>query len=260
MRKYYQYFGLALIMVFSFYYTEQISRLVMNKNPLMVTIHENADDYMVEAVSAVIDGEYITPGITGQKVNERESFYKMQSGEVFNKYFLVFDKIQPDLSLKDNKDKLIRHGNYKLNKVSFILEEENNIINYFKTNNISASLLVELDSYKKNSYFEAINNEIEGFKSLENNLNLNKENKHICVVNDLNKKLCMKAKNYLVEPELKLNTTNLLDIKKNIDNGSIIYINSDAKLEDVIYLIKEVKYKGLEIVKLSELISEEQDY
>ena len=35
MRKYYQYLGLALIMVFSFYYTEKIALIVLNKNPLM---------------------------------------------------------------------------------------------------------------------------------------------------------------------------------------------------------------------------------
>ena len=44
MKKYYGYFGLALIMVFSFYYTEQISTLVLNKNPLMMTIKEQADN------------------------------------------------------------------------------------------------------------------------------------------------------------------------------------------------------------------------
>lgn len=243
-------------MAFSFYYTEQISSLVLNKNPLMQTIKEKADDYMVDAVNAVIDGEVITPGINGQKINERESFYKMQASDVFNQYFLVFDEIKPDISLEEHKDKLIQNGNPKLKKVSFIFANCDDICHYFENSNIPASFLVTLRTYQTNNYFEAINNEVEGFKSLENNLNLNKENQHICVVNDLNKELCMKANNYLVRPKIMLSSSNLLDVKKELKSGSIIYITESAKLEDVIYLIKEINYKGLEIVQLSELISE----
>ena len=40
MRKYYQYFGLALIMVFSFYYTDMIANIVLNKDPLMIEINK----------------------------------------------------------------------------------------------------------------------------------------------------------------------------------------------------------------------------
>ena len=43
MRKYYQYFGLALIMIFSFYYTEKIALIVLNKNPLMQSIEEQKE-------------------------------------------------------------------------------------------------------------------------------------------------------------------------------------------------------------------------
>lgn len=243
-------------MVFSFYYTEQISSIVLNKNPLMQTINEKKDEYQVDAVSAILDGEYITPGVNGKKVNARESFYKMQKSDVFNQYFLVYDEIKPDISLEDHKDKIIQNGNAKLKKVSLVLEETSEISNYLKSSNIPASMLVNLSNYEKNNYFEAINNEVEGFSSLENQLNLNKENKHICILNSKNEKICRKAKNYLVSPKLKLTSTNLLDIKKEISNGSILFISSSAKLEDVIYILKEINYKGLTIVYLSELISE----
>lgn len=257
--KYYQYLGLAIIMVFSFYYTEQISLIVLNKNPLMITIKEEAANYEVKPVSAIIEGDYITPGINGLKVDSKESFYKMRESDVFNHYFLVYDEIKPDISLEDNKDKIIISGNSKLKKVSFILETENDISNYLKSKEIPASLLVTLDSYQKGNYFEVLNNEVDGFKSLENNLNLNKENVNICIVNESNLELCKKNKKYLVEPKLKLNSTNLIDIKQNIGSGSIIYITSSAKLSDVLYLIKEIKYKGLDIVSLSELISEKNN-
>ena len=256
MKKYYEYFGLALIMLFSFYYTEQISSIVLNKNPLMIAIKEKERDYEISAVSAIIDGDTIIPGIRGQKVNSRESFYRMQENNVFQDTFLVFDKIKPEISLEDHKDKIIKKGNPKLKKISFISENEGNISNYFKANKIPLSLLVTVETYKSKSYFEMINNEVTNFKSLENSLNLNKENKHICIINTSNKDICLKNKNYLVEPEYRLTGSNLTETKKGILNGGIIYLTKEAKLDDVIYLLMLAKYKGLTIVNLSELITE----
>lgn len=256
MKKYYGYFGLALIMVFSFYYTEQISTLVLNKNPLMMTIKEQADNYNVKSVNAEIVGENIIPGINGLYVNSRESFYAMQSEDIFNEYYLVFEQKKPDVTLEDNKDKLIISGNPNIRQVTLILETENEVSEYLKLNEFKASLLVDMNTYKDKNYFESLNNEIVGFKSLENNLTLNKENKHICVVNTDNKEICQKHKNYLVNPSLRLNNSNLLDIKKNLKNGSIIVIGDTATLSDVKILLKEIKYKDLELVYLSELISE----
>lgn len=256
MKKYYGYLGLALIMVFSFYYTEQISTIVLNKNPLMVMIKEKALDYNIKSVNAEINGDTIKPGINGLYVNERESFYGMQELDAFNQYYLVYEQKKPDITLDNNKDKLIISGNNNLRQVSLVLETENEISSYLKNQNIKASMLVDMNTYKDSNYFEKINNEVSGFKSLENNLNLDKQNKHICVVNDNNKDICRKYKNYLVSSNLKLNKTNLAEIKNNLKNGSIIVISSSASLSDVKLLLKEIKYKDLELVYLSEIISE----
>lgn len=246
-------------MVFSFYYTEKIASIVLNKNPLMIEINKQKDNYEVKSVNALIDGDYITPGINGIEVNARNSFYNMQEANVFNKYFLVYEQVKPKISVDNNKDKIIRNGNRKLKKVSLIIDAENEISNYLKENKIKASLLVTNNTYKKNNYFEVINNDKEEFKDLENNLNLNKENKNICVLNPEIKSICLKYRNYLIEPELTLNSTNFLEVKKNILNGSIILIKSNAKLEEVKLLIKEINYKGLEMVYLSEIIKEDND-
>ena len=246
-------------MVFSFYYTEQIANIVLNKNPLMQEITKSKDDYEVKSVDAVIEGEYIIPGVNGLEVNAKDSFYKMQGAQVFNSYYLVFEQVKPKISLEDNKDKIITKGNSKLKKVSLILESENEVSTYLKNNNIKASILSDLNNYKKNNYFEVINNDSDSFRELENNLNLNKENKNICVLNNSNKKICQKYHNYLVEPKLVLNSSNYLEVKKNIEAGSIILIKDNAKLEDVKMLVKEIKYKNLKMVYLSEVIKEEND-
>ena len=256
MKKYFGYLGLVFIMVFSFYYTEQISMIVLNKNPLMQEIKKESSNYNVKSVNAEIKGDTIIPGINGLNVNARESFYGMQELDAFNQYFLIFDQKKPDISLSDNKDKLIIAGNPNVRQVSFILETENEVSEYLKSLEKKASILVSMDTYKDNNYFEMINNDIKGFKSLENNLNLDNINKHICVVNDNNKDLCIKAKNYLVSPSLKMTKSNYLDIKKSLKNGSIIVISENAALSDVKLLLKEIKYKDLELVSLSEIISE----
>lgn len=259
MRKYYQFFGLALIMVFSFYYTERIASIVLNKNPLMMEIKNEANNYNIKSVNAEIKGNYIIPGINGMKVNYKESFYKMQNFNTFNKYYLVFDQQVPEISLKDNKDKIIKKGNSKYKRVAFIFREEGEISNYFVSNNIKASLLVNLDNYKRGSFLEVINNESDNFNSLDNALNLNKENKHICVLNDYNKDVCIKHQNFLIEPTDILKSNNLSSIRKNIENGSIILVSEEASLSDVLFILKEVKYKDMELVYLSELISEENN-
>ena len=257
MKKYYQYFGLVLIMVFSFYYTEKIASLVLNKNPLMQEINAKKASYEIKSTDAIIFGNYIIPGLNGLAVNSKESFYKMQDLNTFNSYYLVYKQVKPHISLENNKDKIITQGNSKLKKVSLILENENNLSSYLKGNNIKASLLTTFNNYQKDNYFEVINNDLDNFKELENSLNLNKENKSICVINSPNLSIWQKYHHYLVEPKLVLNNLNYAEIKNNLSNGSIILIKDNTKLNDLKMLIKEIKYKGLEIVYLSEIISEE---
>ena len=247
-------------MIFSFYYTEKIALIVLNKNPLMQSIEEQKISYEEDYVNAVIDGDYIIPGINGLAVNTRESFYEMQEINTFNHYYLVFEQVKPEISLEDNKDKIIRKGNTKLKQVSLILSSESDISKYLQDNQYKADLLVDKSSYEKNSYFEVINHEVEAFSSLENTLNLNKENKRICVINEKNYDICLKNKNYLVEPTLILTSNNYIDVKNKLEKGSIILIDSQAILSDVKLLLKEINYKNYDIVYLSELISEENSF
>ena len=257
MRKYYQYLGLALIMVFSFYYTEKIALIVLNKNPLMQEINQVKENYEEDFVNATIEGDYIIPGINGLVVNTRQSFYGMQELNVFNEYYLVYEQVSPEISVKNHKDKIIKQGNKNLKQVTLILRGTSDISEYLRLQKYKADLLVDIDSYEKGSYFEIINNEVRSFEQLENTLNLNKENQNICVINDKNYDVCLKKKKFLVEPTLTLDSTNYIDVKNQLDSGSIILIDETAKLSDVKLLLKEIKYKNYELVYLSEMISEE---
>lgn len=246
-------------MAFSFYYTEKIALIVLSKNPLMQTIESEKTSYEIGAVNALIDGDYIIPGINGLTVNTKESYYNMQELEVFNEYYLVFDQVKPEISLADNKDKIIKQGNKKNNQVSLILEASNEVSEYLRQNEYKASLLINASNYEVNSYFEVINNEVDDYSSLEKTLTINKVNTHICVINANNYDICLESGNYLVEPTLILNNTNYIEVKNSLDRGSIIMIDKNALLEEVKLLLKEIRYKNYEVVYLSELISEENN-
>ena len=113
MKKLYKPIGLIAIMLFSFYYTEKIAIIMQNKSPIMQTIKTIEDAYFVNASNASIKDNYIIPGIMGRMVNATKSFVNMKAFGIFNEYYLIFDDVKPEISLEDNKDKIIKEGKSK---------------------------------------------------------------------------------------------------------------------------------------------------
>lgn len=256
MKKFFQIIGLCSILVFSFYYTDKIAVIVEQKNPVLKEIKSKEDDLYVSAVDATITEEYIIPGIYGSKVNVEKSFYNMKALNTFNEYYIIYDDVKPTISIEDNKDKIIIGGNNSKRQVSIILEYNDELINLFQKYNVN--LLINKDNYSVSSGFELINNESELklFNQVNTLLNNDNINKHLCIVNDNNKEICKKNNNYLVQSTLKLSTNNLSEIKGLIENGSIITVSQNAKIEDVKLLLNYIRFRDLEIVYLSDLISE----
>lgn len=260
MKRFFEYVGLGAIILFSFFYTEKAALLVQNKNPIMQKIHSEKENLDYMAVNAIVDGDYIIPGKNGLEVDVEKSFQKMKAVGAFNEYFLTYQQVYPNISLEKNKDKIIRKGNSENKMVAIVLEEKNSTIaSYLKENKVKASLLTTKDSFEENSYFEQISYEQSrsNFYDLDTNLNKSYPNKKICVIGEQNKELCKKNGYYLVEKDIELNSSNLIDVKSKVEKGSILFIHANAKLSDFQLLYKEIKYKGLEVVYLSELISEE---
>lgn len=259
MKKFYKYFGIVAIMLFSFYYTEKIALLMRQKDPIYESIEVIKEESNIDYVNAVIKDNNIIPGVNGLKVNMEKSFQKMKSFGAFNKYYLIFDQVKPEISLEDNKDKIITKGNSKKKTVSFVVEENEKITNYLKENKIEASLLITSDTFKRDNYFEQINADSKNYKATEELLNSINQNKNICILNNYNEELCRKNQKYLVKPTLELNEFNVANVKPKIESGTILYIKKGSKLEDLKLLIDQIKYKGLTIKKISDLILEENN-
>lgn len=259
MKQIFKFFGITAIMLFSFYYTEKIALYAQNQNPIMEEINIAKDNLKVLSVDAVVSNEYIVPGINGLEVNVSKSFSKMKSFDSFNSYYLVFDQVYPDISLENNKDKIIRQGNKLKRSVALVLEDNANIKEYLKEQNIKASALTTLENYESNSAFEIINNDSNNFDKLNSLLKKQKLKSKICIINNANKNICIEKGYYLVEPTKELNSTNIANIKKNIESGDIILVSKTATLEDFKILINQIKYHDLNIIYLSELITEENN-
>ncbi len=252
MKKIFQFIGLASFMLFSFYYTEKAALYSQEQNPIIKTINETKSDYNVESVNAIIEDNSIIPGINGKEVNINKSFSNMKNLGIFNKYYLIYDIIKPDVSLEENKDKTIIHGNKAKKEISIVINslEHSELLNKLQ---VEYSYLATVDNYDKNQENIIKESDELEFNKLKKTINNNSD---ICLTNtNVNLKLCKENEYYLVKPSIILNN-NLIEVKEELTNGSIIYINESNKIEIVNLLINEIKFKGYEIVKLSTLINE----
>ena len=259
MKNLFKYIGLTSILLFSFYYTEKMSDIVINNSSLVAEINENSKDYNIEAVSAIIEDDYIIPGLNGYTVNVFKSYDNMRFLDTFNSYYLEYDTISPNISLKNNKDKIVKYGNKNKKSVAIIVENNIDIINYSKEKNIKKTRLINHESFENNVFYEQINNDAVEYKKVESMLNNNNINKNVCVINNNLIDICKKYEKYLVEPSLSLNNYNLASIKDNIKSGYIISINDNVNVTDYKILVRQIYYQDLDIVSLSELITEERD-
>ena len=257
MKNVYKYIGLFIIAVFSFYYTDKIVLMVQNNNPIMQEINEAKNTKEVDYVNAIIQDDKIIPGKNGLVINEQKSFSMMKSFGVFNAYYLVYDQKRPEISLEDNKDKIIHSGNLQEKNISLILENNENLINYLESNNIKADVLINKDNYINIKSLEMINNDFNKYNEVELILNRDDKNNNICYVNENNLDFCKKRSKYLINTELILNDSNVYKIKNNIKNGSIIFVTNNTSIDTLKIVLDHAKFKGLDTVYLSELISEE---
>ncbi len=247
-------------MLFSFYYTEKIAVIMQNKSPIMQNIQNIENDYRVSATNAMIEGNYIVPGIMGRMINKTKSYVNMKAFGIFNEYYLIFDDIKPEISMEDNKDKIIKEGNKQKKSIAFLIESGNEVIKkYFKDNNIPASLLITEETYQNNNYFEQINNDKNKYQNVESLLNKNNQNTNICYVKNIKKDLCIKEQKYLVEETFEINGNNIAEIKSKIESGVIILVKKTTTVDNLKLLIKEINFKGLQIISLSTLIEEKID-
>ena len=255
MKRIFEWLGGLALIAFSFYFTDQVSVLIANKSELMQEIKSVSELYKVDAVNAIIDKDNntIIPGKYGKTVDDVESYMSMHEFGIFNENYLIYKKIKPEKSLEDNKDKYILKGNETKRNISFILETTNEISDYLDANNYEYDLIAYKDNDLKSDveYINGASNK-DDFKSINKKIT----NK-ICIKNYSALELCKKYGYYIIAPSINLSSNGIYKIKSQFSSGSMVLISKGTNLEDVRYLINEAKFKDLNLVKVSTLISEE---
>jgi len=280
-KKYTSYLGVLVLACFSFYYTDRAVDIVKRNDPIMQTILKEKDNYYIDPVSAIINGDEITVGINGKQVNIEESYQNMKKIDEYNESMLVFDEVMPDISLFNDYDKYVVGGNSLKNQVSLVFKVKNSyyvdkLNNILLDKNILATFFMDGSVVEDNmdTVLELVSNGyqienlgydgeyvIENFAWTNNMISsLTNEDTKFCYTDYKNTEiidLCSNHKMYTVKPTISINSYPFTTVKNKLESGSIISFNlNEQTLKELPTIISYIKQKGYDIVTLNELISE----
>lgn len=273
--------GICLLTVFSFYYTNKLIEFSKSKDPIMIEIMKNKDDYNKLSIDALINNNYIIPGSEGLEVDVDKSYTKMKKLGKYNDNLYVYDVVKPTISIKDNYNKFVINGNITKKEVSLVFKADDlkNIENINKilfNNNVSATFFIDgnikdddinilkiLD--ESNNYFGNLGyNKKYSIKTIKytNALldRIDDDNHNYCYVekDDINVlKTCSEVKMYTIKPMVVSNIFPFTYIKQNLENGKIFSLDTNSyTLKQLDLIIKYVRQKGYDFVTLEEILNE----
>lgn len=254
MKKFLKDIGILGLACFSFLITDNTIEVVKEKDSLMINLRNVAEDYKIAEIDGMVDDKYIKLGLNGLEVDIDKSYQKLKKIGYFNENLLVYKNIEPQISLKKNRNKIIK-ANSK-NEVSLIFKNPTDIdkiIKILDQNDIKATFFIDNTFYNNNL------ESIELLLSKENNIgflndykilkNKLKEINYYCYSNIVEN--CNKDNQYSIEATKIVKSFS--DLKDNI-KGNILEIKDQTYLD--IY-IKYILSRGYKIVSLEKFISEE---
>ena len=261
--------GILLLAGFSFFYTNKVTDIIKDNDPIMSKIKETKNDLVVSKIDPVIiNDEYIT-GINGCIVDENESYNKMKNEGEYKEELLVMKEDE----VEEINDKYIIGGNKKKRNVSIILLDiDNKLDNYIKKNNISINYFLDgkyiadnidkvIGISKHSNIYNYGRNEKYTSKYIvyDNSVistNLS-NNSNYCLFRNKDKeglKLCSSYDMKSIKEDV-INDGFLTYTKENLKNGKI-FIYDNYNYEEIELSIKYILSKGYNIVSLDKLLNE----
>lgn len=282
MKNTFKIIGILLLTFFSFYYTNKVVELSKSKDPIMIKILKESKDYTLESVNATISDDYITPGVSGKKVDVEKSYEKMKKLGSYNENLLVFINDSPNISITNIYDKFVIKGNGEDKEVALVFKANSNenikeILSILKNNLVKGTFFVDGKWAKDNKdVLEEIDNDNHLLANLgyDNNYgytNIKKVNQllktitnkkiNYCYVSYDNQEVldnCSKNQMYTIKP-IELNDKAIyMDIKNNLSSGNILSVSTNnTSIYELDLVIKYIMQKGYDIVSLDELLSED---
>ena len=269
LKKIFEGIGLLSLICFSFFYTNKISMVIKNEDDILKQIESIKEQYKTEAISAKVEGDTIIPGVSGIEINVKKSYKKMKRINEFNDNLLVYESIKPKVSVEKVYDKYIISGNKTKKEVSLLFLLQNNddvnkIVSILDDNDILATF------YTDGLWFEN-NNEIvielikQGHIIGNLGYNYSYNNSDITWMNAVVTKLanqkaldrCHSNSSYTITPSILVKNNALINVKKNLENGSIIALEVNENLiKELQLVIDYIHSKDLEVVTIEELLDE----
>ena len=281
MKRFFEILGFLSLVCFSFFYTEKTIDVVKEVDDIMITLKEQAPKYQVKAENAKIDGKFMTPGISGKIVNLQKSYEEMKHYGKFHPNLLVYDKVSPEISIKNRYDKYIQTGNPKKRQVSFlfVVDEKGNpspIIEILKEKKVTGTFFIDGSWLEKNQNelvslierkFTVGNYSYRGDYGHESFVWIDTIIKRVggqkqsyCLVEKENKKAlstCKLQKDYTIYPNIIMKENPYSELTEQVESGSIVLMRLDAQVKkELPLMITYLKQKGYEIVNLEQLLEE----
>lgn len=273
LKKITQVFSILLLAGFSFFYTEKVTQIVRNNDPIMLKIRDAKKTISVAKIDPVInDDEYIT-GVNGCDIDVDKSYTKMKNVGEYKEELLVLSETVID---KKIKNKYIISGNKNEKNVSivFIIKDKvnNNLVNYLNSRKVNANFFIEGNYLSKNIvnikelasnhsiYYLGTDGKYSDKYMIYNNnlININTKNEsNYCITDKKDEKLLKLCTDYDMKTiKADYIENNILDtIKNNLTNGEIIVFNSEDE-EEIKISINYILSKGYNIVSLNNLLNE----
>ena len=272
-KKIISFFSILLFAGFSFFYAEYVSKIIKDKDPIILKLNEVKNKNYIAAIKPIINNDEYYMGINGCKLDIKKSYNKMKTTKEYKEELIVMKQV----NIKNNlKNKYIIGANKIQKRVSivFIIDDEinNDLVDFLKVKDIKANFFVDLEFLENNTTlikFISENNNIyylgnkdkydDNHMLYANNLiDINTNNKsEFCFLDTKNYdmlKLCSDYNMKTIKSDIINN--NLIDnVKQKLSNGAILAIKSND-INKIKVVINYILSKGYNIVTLDKLLNE----
>ena len=270
-----------LLVLFSFYYTEKAIILLESNDPIMKEIKDKGKSREEDAINAKVEGDYLIPGYNGLVIDLETSFNKMKGYGSYNEALLVFEEVEPTISIDDYYDKYISSGNGISTNIALVFTVDDssytdNLLDILKEMNAVGTFFIDGKFTDSNTSFvtDAVvnGNEVEVlsydkaydellFKaSIDKIKTLTSTTPKYCYATYDNEEvlnLCSKLSMHTIIPTLRLDNNIYSSAKGNLRSGSIISVNlTESNVKELKVLINYIKQRGFTLVTLDTLLNE----
>lgn len=276
LKKIFKISSVLLLVGFSFFYTEKVTLIARNSDPIMRAIKKEESNKKVSNVNPVINNDEYIMGINGCEIDVDKSYSKMRSVGEFKEELIVMKETSND---KDLTDKYVIGGNNKEKNVSLIFivnkDIDSKLTDYINDKNIKVNyfidgkyleenmITVKFLSENSNIYYLGENEEYSDENMLYHNnlISMNGSNEpKYCFTSDKDNNTLKLCNDYdMVTIKSDIIKDNIYKrIKDKLNNGVIFAIDSD-NIDEIKVSINYILSKGYNIISLEDLLSEKNE-